>query len=154
MELKIFFSMGLLKWKFSSWKKKCLIYGFFFLLEVFLIERNRTQRCIYSFKLVFLVSSNKFLIQKNISIPMFIVALFIITKIWKQLKCSSVSTDEMNIVHLHNGILLGCKKVENFTICDSRDGPPESYAKWNKPVRERQIPYDFTHMWNLMSKLN
>ena len=30
----------------------------------------------------------------------------------------------------------------------------EHYAKWNKPVRERQIPYDFTHMWNLMNKLN
>ena len=23
------------------------------------------------------------------------------------------------------------------------------YAKRNKPVRERQISYDFTHMWNL-----
>ena len=23
------------------------------------------------------------------------------------------------------------------------------YAKCNKSVRERQIPYDFTHMWNL-----
>ena len=24
----------------------------------------------------------------------------------------------------------------------------------NKPVRERQIPYDLTHLWNLMNKLN
>ena len=23
------------------------------------------------------------------------------------------------------------------------------YAKQNKSVREKQIPYDFTHMWNL-----
>ena len=22
----------------------------------------------------------------------------------------------------------------------------ENYAKWSKPVRERQIPYDFTHV--------
>ena len=56
--------------------------------------------------------------------------------------------------HLHNGILLGHKKEENFNVCDGMDGPGEHYAKWNKPVRERQIPYDFTHMWNLMSKLN
>ena len=34
------------------------------------------------------------------------------------------------------------------------DGPREHYSKWNKPVRERQIPYDFSHMWNLMNKLN
>ena len=41
-----------------------------------------------------------------------------------------------------------------FYSCDSIDGPGEHYAKWNKPVRERQILYDFIHMWNLMSKLN
>ena len=26
-------------------------------------------------------------------------------------------------------------------------------AKWNKSVRERQVPYYFTHMWNLMNKM-
>ena len=49
--------------------------------------------------------------------------------------------DKITIGHLHNGILL------------SMDGPGEHYAKWNKPVRERQIPYDLIHMWNLMNKL-
>ena len=28
-----------------------------------------------------------------------------------------------------------------------------NYAKWNKPIRERQIPHDFTHMWNLRTEL-
>ena len=55
--------------------------------------------------------------------------------------------------HLQNG-LLGCKKEKSFTLCDSMDGPGEHYAKWNKPFRERQIPYDFINMWNLMNKLN
>ena len=27
-----------------------------------------------------------------------------------------------------------------------------NYAKQNKSVRERQMPYDFTHMWNLRNK--
>ena len=27
-------------------------------------------------------------------------------------------------------------KEENFTFCDSMDGPGEHYAKQNKPVRE------------------
>ena len=49
------------------------------------------------------------------------------------------------MAYLHNGILLGHKK-EKFTLCDSMDRPREYYAKWNKPVRERQILYDFTHM--------
>ena len=61
--------------------------------------------------------------------------------------------DKTTMVHLHSGILFGHKK-ESFTFCDSMDGSGEHYAKWNKPARERQIPYDFTHMWNLMNKLN
>ena len=31
--------------------------------------------------------------------------------------------------HLQNAILLGHKKEENFTLCDSMDGPREHYAK-------------------------
>jgi len=34
------------------------------------------------------------------------------------------------------------------------DGAREYSAKQNKSVRERQIPYDFTHMWNLRNKTN
>ena len=53
--------------------------------------------------------------------------------------------------HLHNRTLSPQK--ENFILCDSMDGPGEHYAKQKKPGRERQIPYDFTHMWYLMNKL-
>ena len=59
--------------------------------------------------------------------------------------------DKRAMVHLHRGILLGCKKEENLTLWDSMDGPGEHYVKWNKPVRERQVPYDLTHMRNLMN---
>ena len=62
--------------------------------------------------------------------------------------------DETTIVHLHNEIEVGHKKEEYFTLRDSMDRPGEHYDKQNKPARERQIPYDFTHMWNLMNKLN
>ena len=34
------------------------------------------------------------------------------------------------------------------------DGPGEQHAKWNKPGGKRQIPYDSTHMWNLMNELH
>ena len=66
---------------------------------------------------------SKTLIQKNISILIFIAVLFIITKIWKQLTCPSVQ-EWIKLGHLHNGILLSHKK-ENFTLCDSMDGPGE-----------------------------
>ena len=45
-------------------------------------------------------------------------------------------------------------KKKSFTICNSMDRTGEHYPKLNQPVRERKIPYDFTHMWNLMNKLN
>ena len=32
------------------------------------------------------------------------------------------------------------------------DRAREYYAKRNKSVRERQIPYDVTYMWNLRNK--
>ena len=32
------------------------------------------------------------------------------------------------------------------------DGPRESYTKWTKLDRERQISYAITHKWNLILK--
>ena len=60
--------------------------------------------------------------------------------------------DKTSVEYLHNGILLSHKKEENFTLCDSMGEPGEHYAKWNKPVRERQMPYDLTHMWSLWTR--
>ena len=72
----------------------------------------------------------KTVIRKNISTPVFITALFIITKIWKQCKCPSVDEQiKITIGHVHNGILLSHKKEENFTLCDSMDGPGEHDAE-------------------------
>ena len=89
----------------------------------------------------------KTLIWKNISTHMFIAVLFKVAKVWKQPKSINRWVDKTTMGHLHNGILLGHKKEEDFTLCNSMDRPEEHYAKGNKPVRERQIPYDFTHMW-------
>ena len=41
----------------------------------------------------------------------------------------SKRVDKTSMGHLHNRILLGCKKEENFTLCDNMDGPGEHYAK-------------------------
>ena len=58
--------------------------------------------------------------------------------------------DKKAVVHIYNGILLEW----NLTTCNSMDGPGEHYAKGNKPGRERQIPYDFIHRWNLKNNIN
>ena len=46
----------------------------------------------------------------------------------------------------------GHQKEWNLAMCNDVDGTRGYYAKWNKSGRERQIPYDFTHMWNLRNK--
>ena len=73
----------------------------------------------------------KTLIQNNISTPMFIAVLFTITQIWKQPKCPS--TDEwiqqlwdIYTMEYYSDVK---KKEENFTLCESTDGPGEHYAK-------------------------
>ena len=43
-------------------------------------------------------------------------------------------------------------KKEFPNIHDKMDGTREYYAKWNKPVSERQIPYDLTCKCNLINK--
>ena len=61
---------------------------------------------------------------------MLTTVLFTIIKIWKQPKCPSV--DEWlkkAVVHLYNGVLLGCKKEGNLTFCNRVDRPGEHYAK-------------------------
>lgn len=44
---------------------------------------------------------------------MFTVALFTITKIWKQPKCPSKDVQIKHVVHILNGILFSLKREEN-----------------------------------------
>jgi hypothetical protein len=44
--------------------------------------------------------------NKNTCSTMFIEALFIIARSWKEPRCSSTKMDTENVVHLHNGVLL------------------------------------------------
>ena len=54
-----------------------------------------------------------------------------------------------DVVYIYDGILLGNEKEWNLAIYSNVDGTGGYYAEWNKSVRERQIPYVFTHMWIL-----
>ena len=69
------------------------------------------------------------LVQKNISTPMFTAVLFTTAKIWKQPRCPSLDEWIKQMWYIYNGILLGHKKEENFTLCNSMDGPGEHYAE-------------------------
>ena len=61
--------------------------------------------------------------------------------------------DKKAVVHSHNGIVHSHKKKETLPFAMAWMGSGHYYPKWNKPVRERQIPHDLTYMWNLMIKI-
>ena len=95
------------------------------------------------------------LIRKNISTPVFIAALFTISKRCKQLKCPSVDEWIKQLGRIYTiEFYWAIKKKKLLPICYSMDGPGEPYVKGNKTFRQRQMPCDFPHMWNLMNKLN
>ena len=69
-------------------------------------------------------------IQKNLCTPMFIAALFIVAKIWKQPKCPSVDQNGSKTgEHLHNRILCSRKKEGTPTLHNRMDRTGEYFAK-------------------------
>ena len=46
----------------------------------------------------------------------------------------------------------GTPKIISLGICNNMHGSWGHNAKWNKPDKERQIPYNLTYMWNLKNQ--
>ena len=59
---------------------------------------------------------------------MFIAALFTMAKIWKQPKCPSVD-EWIKLWDIYTMEYYWAVKEENFTLCDSMNGPGEHYTK-------------------------
>ena len=57
------------------------------------------------------------------------------------------------MINIYNGILLSHVK-EYLAISNNMDRSRRYFAKWNKLEQEKQIPYDFTYMWNLKKQMN
>ena len=60
---------------------------------------------------------------------MFTAALFTIAKKWKQPKCTSVGEWIKQLWGIYTMEYHLAIKKENFTLCNSMDGPGECYAK-------------------------
>ena len=76
----------------------------------------------------------KILTEKDICIPpMFIAALFTITKTWKQAKCSLMTHKEV-VVYMYSVILFSYKKQVNNLF-----GPGWHYAKWSKSEKTTTV---------------
>jgi hypothetical protein len=83
---------------------------------------------------------------KNMCIPMFIVALYMISKVWETYMPISRLVKKIWYTYIMECCL--ALKRRKF-ICKNIDESRGHYAKWNKPDREGQILHDLTYMWNL-----
>ena len=95
----------------------------------------------------------KTIMQKESCTPVFIAALFTITRTWKQPKCPVDRwMDKEDVAHIYNGILLSHKEKWNWVICSEVDGPRVCHRQWSKSQREKQIPYANTYIESKKNK--
>ena len=52
------------------------------------------------------IHNKETIIERDTCTPMFMAALFIIARTWKQPRCPSTDKWIRNVVHIHNGVLL------------------------------------------------
>ena len=67
---------------------------------------------------------------------MFIAVLFIIARIWKEPRCTSIGMDTENVVHLHNGVLLKYYKQWILEILKQIDGARKYHPEWGNQIKK------------------
>ena len=86
---------------------------------------------------------------------MFIAVLFTIAKIWKQPNCPPGRKWIKKLWYIYGmEHYSGIKKKEILPFAPAWMDLEGIMLSEIKPVRERQVPYDFTYMRNLMNKIN
>lgn len=81
---------------------------------------------------------------------MFVAALFVIAKNWKEPRCSSTGDWLNKLVHSDQGTVLSNKEEWTIHTCDKLDGSPENYAVWrsqSQKITHCMIPLT-EHSWN------
>ena len=61
--------------------------------------------------------------------------------------------DKEDLVHIYNGTLLSHQKGWKLILYIDMDGTGRYYAEQNKSIRERQLSYGFTYMWNIRNSM-
>ena len=90
---------------------------------------------------------HKTFLEKDTCTRMFIAALFTIVKTWKQPKCPSTEERIKKMWYIYTMEYYSAIKKNKImpfaATCNQR-------FILSKSERERQIPYDFTYIWNLI----
>ena len=85
---------------------------------------------------------------------MFIAGLFAIIKIWKQPKCPSMDEWIKQLWGIYTLEYYSAIKKKKILFVTAWIDLEDIMLSEINQSRDGQITYDFTHMWNLMNKLN
>ena len=84
---------------------------------------------------------------------MFVVALFIISKIWKQPKCSSVDEEKKKLCYIYTMEYYSAVKKKKILPFVTAWMDLENIML-SELSQSEKVPYDFTHLWNIINKIN
>ena len=88
-------------------------------------------------------------IERDTCTPMFIAALFIIARIWKQPRCPSADEWIRKLWYIYTMEYHSAIKKNSFESVLVRWMTGDHYTEWSKPERERQILYINIYKRNL-----
>ena len=87
---------------------------------------------------------------KSICPTMFIAALFVIARTWKQPRCPSIEEWLKKVWNIYTIEFYSIvKKQWHLEFCMQMDGHRKHFTEWGNPDPKRGIWYVFTHKWIL-----
>ena len=89
-------------------------------------------------------------IERDTCTPMFIAALFIIARTWKQPRCPSADEWIRKLWYIYTMEYYSAIIKEYIWISSNEvDETGADYTQWSKPERKTPIQYTNTYIWNL-----
>ena len=90
--------------------------------------------------------------RKDMCSTMFIAALFVIARTWKQPKCPSTEEWIRKMWYIYTMEYYTAEKKRQLEFCRKMDGARKHYFEWGNPDTERQLAHVLTHKWLLNIK--
>ena len=87
----------------------------------------------FPYRFIFKINIKTY-VHTKVCAQIFLAALSIILKKWKQSKYPLTGMDRQNIVYLYNEIVFGNKKEVGVDTCYNVDEPRKYCVRWKQPV--------------------
>ena len=91
-------------------------------------------------------------IRKDICTVMFIAALFIVARTWKQRKCPLIDDWLKELWYIYTMEYYSAIEEMKYLHFNNLDGPQDNHANQNKPDLKSYKSHDITYIWDINLK--